>query len=184
MEIWKDIEGYEGLYQVSNLGRIKSLERKVKNQFNEYIIKEKIKKLSDNGHGYLHLTLYKNGKFKQFYIHRIVAEAFLSNSKNYLEINHKDGNKQNNCIDNLEWCTSSQNKKHAFKIGLKISKKGRDNDKSIKIKQMDKNNKLINIFYGIREAERKTNINHTSIILCCKGKRKTAGGYKWKYLVE
>ena len=181
-EIWKDIKGYEGLYQVSNLGRVKSLKREIKNQYNKYIIKEKIITSFDNGKGYLRLYLYKNGISKNYYIHRLVAEAFIPNPNNYMEINHKSGIKTENFVNNLEWCNRKQNMEHAYKNKLKINKKGIENNKSVKIKQIDKNNNQINIFYGIREAERKTNINHTNIILCCKGKRKYAGGFKWEYV--
>ncbi|WP_202818652.1 NUMOD4 motif-containing HNH endonuclease [Clostridium botulinum] len=109
-ELWKDIKGYEGLYQVSNLGRVKSLMTTQSRRSG--ILK------SYNHSGYRRINLYKNGKGKKYYIHRLVAEVFIQNVNNYPEINHIDGNKSNNVIDNLEWCTSSQNQIHAFKIGL------------------------------------------------------------------
>ncbi|NFG01740.1 hypothetical protein FCV36_05215 [Clostridium sporogenes] len=109
-EIWKDIKGYEGLYQVSNLGKVKSL---ITTQSRRIGILK-----SYNHSGYRRINLYKNGKGKKYYIHRLVAKAFISNVNNYPEVNHIDGNKQNNRVENLEWCTSSQNQIHAFKIGL------------------------------------------------------------------
>ena len=102
-EIWKPVVGYENLYEVSNLGRVKSLKD------NKGRYREKIKSSSDNGRGYLNVYLCKNGKGKRCYIHRLVAEAFLDNPNNYPIINHKDENKQNNHVSNLEWCDYEYN---------------------------------------------------------------------------
>lgn len=120
-EIYRDIQGYEGHYQISNLGNIKSLKRLIKrcNSNKSYFIKERILKQSISN-GYYAITLNKNNKQKRFCIHRLVALAFLENPKNKEEVNHKDGNKLNNCVDNLEWCTKSENTLHAYKIGLMI----------------------------------------------------------------
>ena len=111
MEIWKDIQGYEGIYQVSNLGRIKSLERIVTN--NKHggvrIVEEKILTPTDNGNGYKIIGLQKPKQRKNFYIHRLVATAFIPNPKNFGYVNHKDYNKSNNNVSNLEWCTQKEN---------------------------------------------------------------------------
>ena len=118
-EIWKPIKGYEGFYEVSNFGRVKSLERKVKANFhfgNTRTYKERILK-SGNVKGYQQVTL-RNGISKHEFIHRLVAEAFVPNPKGYKTINHIDGNKKNNCADNLEWCTQKENVRHAWKTGL------------------------------------------------------------------
>ena len=104
-EIWKDIEGYEGLYQVSNLGRVKSLYKK-----------EKILKLGAVSSGYFFVHLYKMRKLKVIRVHRLVALTFVPNTENKLEVNHKDGNKQNNRADNLEWATKSENVKHSYSV--------------------------------------------------------------------
>jgi len=109
-EIWKDIKDYEGLYQVSNFGRVKSIYRIRIQHINEF--------------GYYRIVLSKNSKLKTFSTHRLIAEVFLENPNNLPEINHKDGNKQNNCVSNLEWCTSSYNQIHAFKTGLQIPQCG------------------------------------------------------------
>ncbi len=104
-EVWKDIPGYEGYYQVSNKGRIRSLDR-IK------IIKGQILKQMDNGRGYKKVTLCKNGRYKQTYAHRLVGKVFLDNEENKRTINHKDGDKSNNKVNNLEWATYSENERH------------------------------------------------------------------------
>ena len=122
-EVWHDIEGYEGMYQVSNLGRIKSLERKTYNPsiFGEdcyRTVPEKIRK-PNIMHGYHCVALVMNGKSKVYRIHRLVAEAFIGKAPTSIhQINHKDGNKSNNNVDNLEWVTPKENTQHAIKTGL------------------------------------------------------------------
>ncbi len=128
MEEWKDIKGYEGLYQISNLGRVKSLARYVNRKYNsQRLVKERILSIGDNGNGYCNVCLTKKCSKKTEKVHQLVAQAFIDNPNNYPEINHSDGNKANNKIENLIWCTRSQNIKHAFKTGLKISLKGEKN---------------------------------------------------------
>lgn len=106
MEEWRDIEGYEGLYQISNLGRVKSLERI---DGNNHPVKEKIIKPYKTIGGYIQICLWKNGKVKHFQIHRLVAQAFIPNPNNLPECNHKDENPLNNCADNIEWCDHKYN---------------------------------------------------------------------------
>ena len=108
-EIWKPIKNYEGLYEVSNLGRIKGVTRYVKGKVGYRIQKEKIRKCEVSSNGYLHVLLCKNGKYTTHNVHRLVAGAFIPNPDNLPEINHKDENKENNCVDNLEWCTRKYN---------------------------------------------------------------------------
>lgn len=114
-EIWKDIKGYEGKYQVSNLGNIKSLQRWSGSQYynREQILKPYINKRN----GYVYIYLMKNNKGKNIRVHRLVAEAFLENKNNYTDINHKDCNRTNNCVNNLEYCTRSYNIKYSFEKG-------------------------------------------------------------------
>ena len=118
IEIWKDIPEYEGLYQVSNLGNIRSFYLK-NGRLSQ---KTKPIKLKKDRYGYLKLTLCKNKKYKYVTIHRLVAEAFIPNPENKLQVNHKDGNKFNNQVSNLEWCTCIENIHHAFNIGLRKKK--------------------------------------------------------------
>lgn len=116
-EIWKEIEEYPN-YEVSNLGRVRTT-KYYSNAQKKYYDRILVLKQKTNRWGYNHVGLSnKNGR-KSKIIHRLVAQAFISNPNNYLEINHKDGNKQNNCVDNLEWCNRSYNILHAYKIGLK-----------------------------------------------------------------
>ena len=123
-EIWKDIKGYEGIYQVSNLGRVKALERTwysgrngcTKRTKPEHIMKYRLAKNT----GYCLLKLVKNGVEKHVFVHRLVAETFIPNPNNLPEVNHIDGNKENNCVDNLEWCTEKENISHAIKNKLRI----------------------------------------------------------------
>lgn len=123
VEIWKDIPGYEGKYQASTLGRIKSLPKKVACRGGYRTTTERIMKIHEKYRGgspcYLSVDL---GKGNSHTIHRLVAITFLPNPKNLPQINHKDGNKWNNRLENLEWCTGSENMQHAYKIGLQTPK--------------------------------------------------------------
>lgn len=182
-EVWKDIKGYEGCYQVSNLGRIKSLKRKVyagNNKMrwqNERILSNN----KTNGHSYKIVSLYKNNIGKNFYIHRLVTEAFLDNKYNYKYINHKDENKGNNCVDNLEFCTAQYNNKYNDRH-LKIGKKTINNIKtSKKIIQLNDNNEFIKEYPSISEASRQLKVSYQAISDCLNGKQKHSAGYKWKY---
>jgi hypothetical protein len=115
MEIWKDVIGYEGFYQVSNFGNVKrvgSFRGVNKAYLNDYYLNPR-----DNGKGYLRIKLTINNKSKRVMLHRIIAEAFIENQNNYPVINHINGNRQDNRIENLEWCTQSQNCLHAVKMG-------------------------------------------------------------------
>lgn len=120
-EVWKDIVGFETVYQVSNKGRIKRLEsRCVAKGGSTRRVKERILTPFPNKtrHNYLYINLNWEG-ITQFRVHRLVAKMFISNPNNLPEVNHLDGNKNNNCVNNLEWCTSSENKQHALRTGLK-----------------------------------------------------------------
>ena len=185
-EIWKDIQGYEGLYQISNLGNVKTLHygQKVHNH-NWESTPSRLLKQKTSTSGYQRVELYKKDSRKCFYVHRLVAIAFLENPENKPQINHKDGNKFNNCIDNLEWATSSENLKHAHQTGLKPSSmKGVTGHKSHKartILQYDLNGNFVNIWYSMVEAANSLGTRSTTISSCVRGKHKTSYGYIWRY---
>ena len=134
-EIWKDIEGYNGLYQVSNAGRIRSIHYSKSKILKQNIIRN-----------YYYVSLSKCGLAKKLRVSRLVAKAFIDNSFNKQQVNHIDGNKLNNCINNLEWCTASENLKHAFRIGKIKPKYGKDNP------MYGKRGKL-NPFYGKKHSD-------------------------------
>lgn len=173
-EIWKDISEYEGLYQVSNLGRVKRILFK-----NRVCIKskEKILKIQHNKFDYQVVRLSKNGIAKYKQVHRLVAEAFISNPNNLPQINHKDENKKNNKTENLEWCTRKYNCNYGTrnkKISISSKNKG-------KIVLQLKDDKIIKKWNNIITASRELKINDRNIVSCCKNRRKSAGGYQWQY---
>lgn len=164
-EIWKDVVGYEGLYQVSNLGRVKSLNYRRKGI--EHVLKP-----AGVGAGYLGVSLSKNRKAKQIRVHRLVAIAFLDNPERFPEINHKDEDKKNNCADNLEWC----NRKYNMNYGsMKVRLSSGYNCCKVYCVELGET------FKSAAHAERKTKASNSHILKCCKKIRKTAGGYHWRY---
>ena len=173
-EIWKDIEGYEGKYMVSNFGRVKRL------NYNK-TGKEGILKARKSDRGYLHVHLSKDGKKKWYRIHRLVATAFCENPHGFKEVNHIDEDKENNKADNLEWCSRSYNMTYNGRA-KKVAEKQRNNPRTSKpIIGIDKVTGLIIEFQSAKEAERQLGINNGNIIQCCKGKYKSMGGFYWYY---
>jgi hypothetical protein len=172
MEIWQNIEGFEGLYKVSTKGVVISLGKV-----------QEIKPRKKNN-GYLQVKLSKEGKRFHLLLHRVVAKTFILNIDNKPEVNHIDGNKENNNLKNLEWVTSSENQKHAFKIGKQKAIKDIDNKQSIKIKQLDLDGNLVYQWDSINQVKREIGFNTFGIIKCCKKEKKykTAYGYKWEYV--
>ena len=177
-EIWKDILGYEGYYQVSNFGNVKSMDRIVERKNNgtgNLPLKSRILSLNTYPRGYKRVTLRKNNISKSFFVHRLVAEAFIPNPNNYPYVNHKDENPSNNHSDNLEWCTNEYNMSYGT-LGHRISLA-----KSKKVFQFDLDGNFLNTFYGITAASRITDISSTSIRNCCHGTSKSAGGFLWSF---
>ena len=191
MEIWKDITGFPG-YQVSNLGNVRSLERyKVKWNRYQYInIKYKGQMLKQRKlRGYLSVGMWKDKKMYNKTIHRLVALAFLPNPNNYPIINHKDGDKQNNNVENLEWCTFSHNTKEAYRLGLNhISNKHRESARTRglasgkRVAQKDLSGNIIKIFNSGRQASIELGISQGNISQCCNGKMKSTCGFLWEYV--
>ena len=176
MEEWRDIEGFEGKYQVSNMGRVKSL------NYN-HTGKERVLKAGKSNIGYLQVDLCKDGKGKSYKIHRLVAQAFIPNPENYNEINHVDENKENNRVENLEWCDRSYNCNYGTRNKKSAEKRRNDLKMSKPVVGINKVSGLILEFPSAKEASRVTGVNQSSISACCKGKRyKSAGGYIWKYI--
>ena len=170
-EIWKDIAGYEGLYQVSNMGQVKSL---------NYLRtgREQILKHSTDGRGYQFVKLYKKGK-KMHKIHRLVLMTFNPvENMNELEVNHIDECKTNNMLGNLEWCTREYN----INYGTHTERMSRT--KSIPVVQLTLTGEKVNVFESIIEAERQLGFSQGHIVQCCKNERKSHKGYKWQYLFD
>lgn len=177
-EIWKDIKGYEGLYQISNYGNIISKRIWVGRTF---IQKEKKIKPTIAKNGYLRVTLSKENKCKYVNIHRLVAEAFIPNPNKYPCINHIDGNKLNNNLKNLEWCSHSYNLKEAYRLGLHKSHKGAESYRSKKILQYDLNGNFIKEWDYMMQITEVLGYDYTNISKCCNGIYKKSKGYIWKY---
>lgn len=192
-EIWRDIEGYEGRYQVSNFGRVKSLDRKRWNGFTFANLKGKILKLRlHRNKGYLNVILYdghRNGKTVE--IQRLVAQAFIPNPDKLPCVNHKDENPQNNMVSNLEWCTYSYNNNygnHNLKMSItrqqekyKIISIKNGQKVSKAVEQLDLNGQQLHVYPSQSEAARKTGSTQDGISDCCRGKRKSHNGYLWRY---
>lgn len=171
-EIWKDIEGYEGLYQISNFGRVKSLKWNHSN-----IIKTL--KLSNNG-GYIRTSLFKNKAEKRFYVHVLVAQAFIPNPNKYPEVNHIDENKSNNHVDNLEWCNKSYNANYGNRNKLISIHSAMLRP----VLQFDLKGNFIKEYPSIAEAVEELKIRSSGISNCCAGRYSKSGGYKWRYKEE
>lgn len=182
IEEWKDIKGYEGLYQISNFGRLKSFHSNKDGEIRSVI----------NSTGwYLSTTLCKNGKIKSFRIHQLVAHYFIERPQYATEVNHKDMNKQNNHVDNLEWVTRSQNVRHAVKNNpdfLKPMNNYNQNIKPIPVAMKNKNGITLFIFKNCIEASKATGVCSRNILQVASRTeykpgmiRSQAGGYKWEF---
>lgn len=177
-EIWKDVVGYEGLYQVSSFGRVKSLRKTRELGIASRTFPEKILKPLPNLK-YFRVALSKGvGKFNHYMIHRLVAMAFLDNKESLPQVNHIDGSGSNNHVDNLEWCTSSQNILHKFRVLGYKQGKGINDSQSKKCICIKPSGEIIE--YGsIREAERLSGVNRVVISKCLRGVYQKGGGYRW-----
>lgn len=163
-EVWKDIQNYEGLYKISNYGNIVSLKHAWGNRDVARIVSQHITKK-----GYKRVGLHKDNKSKLYMVHRLVAETFISNPTKEQEINHKNYDRTDNYVNNLEWLSHTQNVRYS---------------KAKKVNQYDLNNNLIKMWDCARDAEREIGVDHGQISKCCNGKQKTHRGYIWKYIEE
>lgn len=183
-EEWKIVEGYDGKYSVSNMGNVKSLARQVYNHTGFINKPERILRQHDDMKGYPRVYFDKDKKTKFVPVHRLVALAFIPNPENKPQVNHIDGNKHNNCVDNLEWCTNRENQLHAIRTGLNDHSKYHSGRAYRAVLQIDlKTNKVIAEYKSIAEAKQKVSPDTKSnnIGQCCKGLRNKAYGYKWEY---
>lgn len=186
-EMWKPVKGYEGVYEVSNFGNVRSKNRSME----KATFKGKQLCPVEVGRGYLRVVLSKNGVISRKLVHRLVAEAFVENPRNVDYVNHVDGNKKNNRAENLEWCTAKENTNHANSNGL-INHKTRKNidqakrnvqkaykDRITAVVQYDKMGRFINKYKSIKQAEKESGVDRRRIGECVRGKRKYAGDYIW-----
>lgn len=175
-EVFVDVKGYEGLYEVSNLGNVKSVERKSWNGFTLIRQPEIILKTGNNGKGYLFVNLSKDNKVKQFYVHRLVAIAFIKNEEDKPQVNHIDGNKANNNVENLEWLTCSENNKHAFETNLRKAPLHEKKQKPFICVETKE------YFYSLGDYKNKTGNDREGPRKVLTGKRKQYKGFTFKYI--
>ena len=184
-EIWKDIEGYEGLYQVSNLGRVRSLDRVIYKTMSKtgrvcpFNIKGRVLKPGTDTKGYLFVNLKNAPIVEEARVHRLVAQAFVDGWFEGAVVNHKDENRQNNRADNLEWVTFSDNLNYGTARQRSTEKHGY----SRPVLQMDLDGNIIKEYPSVMEASRQTGISDNAIRHCCHGHNgaKTASGYRWRF---
>lgn len=167
IEIWCSVKGYEGLYEVSTWGRIRSIGTQKHSG--------RIMKLKQTRFGYIEVSLFKDKKYKTFKVHRLVAIAFIPNPLNLPFINHRDEDKANNRVENLEWCTSKYNANFGTRnqrVVKKISKP---------VAQYTLDGILVAVYPSAREAAKQTGLLQGHITECCQGKLKKHGGFIWRY---
>ena len=173
--------GYEGLYEVSSLGRVKSLERIIDGIGRGFprVKKESILTPGVAGNGYLFVNLSKDGLAKEYFVHRLVALAFIPNQDNKGDVNHKDGNKRNNIVDNLEWCTRKENVQHAYRLGLIPLHRNQPNKKQVEISD---GMGFVKVFRCIADAASFIGVSQSGVSRACSGKIKHSGGYVCRFL--
>lgn len=160
-EVWKDVQGYEGLYKISSKGRVYGLARKMMLH-------------PEKSGGYLRITFTVDKQKKKFLVHRLVADAFIDNPNHYSQVNHIDENKENNCVENLEWCTPSYNINYGARND-KVSEKAKP------VYQMSMDGKIIALHRSVMEASKNLGMDFSTIYRCCRGGLDHAYGYIWKY---
>ena len=188
-EIWKDIEGYEGKYQVSNMGRVRSLDYTIMQpnahdgHLQPITYKGRMMKAHSINSGYLAVGLRNEQGKRQHLVHRLVATAFVENPQNLPDVNHKDEDKTNNRADNLEWCTKLYNSNYGNAQAKSSAAHLNHPDLSREVRQLSPSGELLHVYPSAMEAARQTGISQSGIVRCCNGEKyyKTAGGYRWEY---
>lgn len=177
--MWRQIEGYEGYYEVSDEGSVRSVDRFITDSNgNTRFLRGSIMKLSeatsrDNTNGYLVVNLHKNHKSSVIPVHVLVANAFIPNEQNKPTVNHKDGNKHNNRVSNLEWSSYSENNTHAIETGLR-------KPRGTKVEQYTTSGEYVATYKSVTEAARKTGFSRGGISHCVNGRSSTSSGFVWK----
>lgn len=184
-EEWRSVPGYEGLYKVSNYGRVYSLDRLVlcKNGVQKSV-KKRMLKLTRHHYGYLVVSLMRERHRYQVGVHVLVGRAFIPNPDKLPQINHKDENKTNNLVGNLEWCTLQYNNNYGTRVERLSKSQRNDPKKSKPVRQLTKNGLLVREFPSVAEAARVSGICENSIRAVCRHRKShlTAGGYKWLFI--
>lgn len=191
-EIWLPIPNFDGLYEASSLGNVRAPEKRIIGRLGIPYTRpaQQIRVVISQSNGYGYVRLSKNGKSKNYRVHRIVADLFVENPNGYNVVNHKDENKANNRADNLEWCTHDYNVHYG--TGISRTRAWMMENRAKPIQQYSKSGDFIREFPSVMDASKELNIEHINIIKCAKGSmdmahngkrysRKTAGGYVWKY---
>lgn len=181
-EVWKDIIHYEGMYQVSNLGRVRAVDRIVDSapEVGSRIAYGHILSITMNERGYMKVTLYKHNKGKQEYIHRLVAMAFIPNPENLPQVNHKDENKSNNEVSNLEWCSCSYNNNYGSKRKRQGETYLNNGTNCYRVAKLDESGEVVETYRSMREAERKNNLTNGVLSSYFKRGFSECGGCSWK----
>ena len=173
-EEWRPIQGYEGKYEVSNYGSVRSIDHTVRNGHGYRVVRGRVLKTDITCNGYEMLRLGKNGKHKA--VHRLVANAFIPNPNNLPDVNHKDENKSNNLYTNLEWCN------HSYNALYGTCQERLRKYKNTPVLMVDKKSgEVLGLYESMKIAMEKTGVNKVTISAVCRGIRKTGGGYIWKY---
>ena len=179
-ELWKPVKDWEQYYEISNYGRVRRIRYDDNSKKEQYRLPYYLKPKKDKD-GYLKYALCLKRKNKYYFAHRLVATHFIDNVKKKPCVNHKDGDKQNNYVNNLEWCSIRYNNVHALENGLRNMK---NNKLSKEVYQYDMDGNLVNIFQSANDAKRITGYSQGHISECCRGEIKQYNGYIWKYKIK